>query len=190
MTDRAFQALLIVSFVTFSWLGFMVVHEFGHILVGWTTGASLSHVTLHPLQISWSTFAPNPHPQLVAWGGPVLGSLLPLGLIAIVRAFRAIETYLFQFFAGFCLIANGVYMLIDAFDRGGDAGTLLSHGASAWQIILFGLITAPLGFWCWHGLGSHFGLGAGRGRVSRTAAFASAALLVITVTAELLFYQP
>ncbi len=164
MTDRAFQALLVISFAAFSWLGFMVVHEFGHLVFSWATGASLSHVALHPLQISWSAFAPNPHPQLVGWGGPVLGSLLPLGLLAVARAARALGIYLFQFFAGLCLIANGVYMLIDTFDRGGDAGALLTHGAFAWQIILFGLIAAPLGFWCWHGLGFHFGLGAARGR--------------------------
>jgi hypothetical protein len=190
MTDRAFQGLLIGCLVAFSWLGFMVVHEFGHIVVAWASGGSLSHVTLHPLQISWSAFAPNPHPQLVAWGGPVVGSLLPLGLLVIARAFRAPGIYLFRFFAGFCLIANGVYMLIDVFDRGGDAGTLLREGASSWQIILFGLITAPLGFWFWHGLGPHFGLGSARGRVSRSAAFVSATLLVIVIGAELLLYQP
>src|SRR5262245_16001558 len=117
MIDRAFQALLMVCFVAFSWLAFMVVHEFGHVLVGWTSGASLSHVQLHPLQISWSAFSPNPHPQLVAWGGPVLGALLPLGFLAIARSVCAPGTYLFQFFAGFCLVANGVYMLLDAFDR-------------------------------------------------------------------------
>jgi uncharacterized membrane protein YidH (DUF202 family) len=58
------------------------------------------------------------------------------------------------------------------------------------QIILFGLITAPLGFWFWHGLGPHFGLGSARGRVSRSAAFVAATLLVIGVAAELLLYQP
>lgn len=190
MTNRAFQAFLIASFVAFSWLGFMVVHESGHILVGWATGASLSHVTLHPLQISWSAFSPNPHPQLVAWGGPLLGALLPLGLFAIARAFRAPGIYLFRFFAGFCLVANGVYMLIDVFDRAGDAGTLLREGASSWQIILFGVITAPLGFWFWHGLGPHFGLGSARGRVSHGAAVVSLTLFVIVVGAELLFYRP
>ena len=133
MIDRAFQVLLIACFVAFSWLGFMVVHESGHILTGWASGASLSHVQLHPLQISWSTFAPNPHPRLVAWGGPVLGSLLPLVLLAIACSLGVSGSYLFRFFTGFCLIANGVYMFIDAFERGGDAGTLLSHGASAWR---------------------------------------------------------
>jgi len=54
MSDRALQVFLIVSFIAFSWLGFMVVHEFGHIAVAWSSGGSLSHVTLHPLQISWS----------------------------------------------------------------------------------------------------------------------------------------
>jgi hypothetical protein len=190
MIDRAFQVLLIVCFVAFSWLGFMVVHEFGHIVAGWASGASLSHVQLHPLQISWSAFSPNPHPQLVAWGGPILGSLVPFGLFALARAVRAPGIYLFQFFAGFCLIANGVYMLIDAFDRGGDAETLLSHGASTWQIIVFGLIAAPLGFRCWHGLGPHFGLGPSRGRVSRRSAIVSALLLVTAVAAELLLYHP
>jgi hypothetical protein len=190
MSDRAFQALLIVSFVAFSWLGFMVVHEFGHIVVAWASGGSLSHVTLHPLQISWSAFAPNPHPQLVAWGGPVLGSLLPLALLAVARAFRAPGIYLCRFFAGFCLIANGVYMLIDVFDRGGDAGTLLREGASSWQVLLFGLVAAPLGFWGWHGLGPHFGLGPARGKVDHRAAIISATLLVVAIAAEVLLYQP
>lgn len=190
MTDRAFQVLLIVSFLALSWLGFMVVHESGHILVGWATGASLSQVTLHPLQISWSTFSPNPHPQLVAWGGPILGAALPLLLLGVARTFRAPGIYLFRFFCGFCLIANGVYMLIDAFDRGGDAGTLLHEGAASWQIILFGLVAAPLGFWFWHGLGPHFGLGSARGRVSRSAVFVSASLLAIIITVELLLYPP
>lgn len=190
VADRAFQVLLAISFAAFSWLGFMVVHESGHILVGWVSGASLAHVTLHPLQVSWSAFVPNPHPQAVAWGGPVLGSLLPLALLAIARAFRAPGSYLFQFFAGFCLVANGAYMLIDTFERAGDAATLIREGAASWQIIMFGLVAAPLGFWCWHRLGHHFGLGAARGRVSRSAAIISASLLVITIAAELLLYQP
>lgn len=168
----------------------MIVHEFGHIVAASLSGGALTHVTLHPLQISWSTFAPNPHPQFVAWSGPVLGSLLPLGFLVIARAVRSPGIFLFQFFAGFCLVANGLYMLVDAFDRSGDAGTLIRHGASAWQIVVFGLVAAPIGFLSWHGLGRHFGLGTSRGRVSHSAAIASASLLIITIAVELLFYQP
>ena len=184
---RTFQVLLITTFIAFSWLGFIVVHEFGHVIVGALSGATLSRIVLHPLQISWSMFAPNPHPQLVAWGGPVLGVLLPLALFALARAFRSPGVYLFQFFAGFCLVANGVYMLIDAFDRSGDAGTLLHRGASAWQILLFGVVATPLGFRLWHGLGRHFGIPSGR--VSHSAAFVSTGLLVVTVAIELLLYK-
>src|SRR5437868_1031915 len=117
LSERAFQILLVVSFLAFSWLGFMIVHECGHMIAGWASGASLSRVVLHPLQISWSAFAPNPHPQVVAWGGPLLGSLLPLGLLAFARTAGFPGTYLFQFFSGFCLVANGIYLLIDVFDR-------------------------------------------------------------------------
>jgi hypothetical protein len=187
MVERTFQVLLIASFVAFSWLGFMVVHEFGHVIAGALSGATLSRIVLHPLQISWSMFAPNPHPQFVAWGGLVFGVLLPLALLALARVVRAPGVYLFQFFAGFCLVANGVYMLIDAFDRSGDAGTLLHHGASTWQILLFGVVATPLGFWLWNGLGRHFGIPSGR--VSHGAALISVGLLVVTIAIELFLYK-
>src|SRR5689334_21467029 len=122
--ERFYQVLLIGSFTAFSWLAFMVVHEFGHVMTVWVSGGSVSRVVLHPMQISWPAFARNPHPQLVAWGGPVLGSLLPLCFFAAARAFRSAGLYLFRFFAGFCLVANGLYLLVDSFQRGGDGGTL------------------------------------------------------------------
>src|SRR5688572_25186605 len=98
MRQRFHQLLLIVSFLAFSWLGFMIVHEFGHVLAAWATGGSVSRVVLHPLQISWSAFVPNPHPQLVAWGGPLLGSLLPVAGLFVARVARCPGLYLFQFF--------------------------------------------------------------------------------------------
>src|ERR1041384_6792881 len=61
---RSFQILLIISFVAFSWLAFMVVHEFGHALTAWLTGGSVALMVLHPLQISWTAFSRNPCPQL------------------------------------------------------------------------------------------------------------------------------
>ena len=52
--SRLPQIALIVSFVAFSWIAFMVVHEFGHALAAWLTGGSVSLMVLHPLQISWT----------------------------------------------------------------------------------------------------------------------------------------
>ena len=64
--QRTFQFLLIFSFIAFSWLAFMVAHEFGHVLTAWLSGGSVALVVLHPLQISWTSLSRNPHPQLVA----------------------------------------------------------------------------------------------------------------------------
>ena len=186
--QRFRQMVLILSFVAFSWLGFMVVHEFGHALTAWITGGSVALVVLHPLQISWTTFRSNPHAQLVAWGGPFWGALLPLLFLIIARLLRSPGLYLFRFFAGFCLIANGLYLVVDSFGRGGDGGTLIRSGASPWELWLFGVCTVPIGFWLWHRLGSHFGLGAANGRVSGRAVLASVVLLAVTVVGELLLY--
>src|SRR5690349_9657565 len=105
--ERFYQLLLITSFMALSWLSFMIVHEFGHVASAWLSGGSVARVILHPTQISWTALAHNPHPLFVAWGGPVLGSLLPLGSCTAARVLRFSSLYLLQFFAGFCLIANG-----------------------------------------------------------------------------------
>jgi hypothetical protein len=186
--QRFFQFVLIVSFITFSWLAFMVVHEFGHALAAWLTGGSVALMVLHPLQISWTTFAPNPHPQLVAWGGVMFGSMLPLALLKVASQARSPGLYLFRFFAGFCLISNGLYLFVDSFGRGGDGGTLIQHGASQWELLLFGAIATPVGFWLWHGIGPHFGLGSACGGVSSSATVVSMGLLAVTIVTELIFY--
>ena len=174
--------------MVFSWLAFMVVHEFSHALTAWISGGSVALMVLHPFQISWTTFARNPHPQLVAWGGPVGSALLPALLLLAAGRLRAPGLYLFRFFAGFCLIANGLYLFVDSFGRGGDGGTLIHTGASQWELLVFGLVTTPVGFWLWHGLGPHFGLGVAEGRVSRSAVIVSICLLAFTIVAEWMFY--
>ncbi len=186
--NRFFQFSLITSFIAFSWLAFMVVHEFGHVLTAWITGGSVDRVVLHPLQISWTALAKNPHPQLVAWGGAVWGTVLPASLLVLAARLRSPGLYLFRFFAGFCLIANGLYLFVDSFGGAGDGGTLIYHGAPQWELLMFGVITVPCGFWLWHGLGLHFGLGASRRVVSKPATFVSIALLMVTVGAELVAY--
>jgi len=182
------QILLIVSFVAFSWLAFMETRNGCKTVIA-TDPPVIQAVSAWPNSCTtWTALARNPHPQLVAWGGPVWGALLPVVLLITARRLRSRGVYLFRFFAGFCLIANGLYLLVDSFGRGGDGGTLIRTGASPWELLLFGVSTCSLGFWFWHGLGQHFGLGSARGRVSRGAAVASMCLLAVTVAAELRFY--
>ncbi len=111
--NRFFQALLIVSLAGLSWLSMMALHECGHVGHGWLSGAQLVRVALPPLGFSRTDLAANPHPLFVAWGGAVWGCLLPLVLLAAVRAGLPRYAYLAAWFAGFCLMANGAYLGAD-----------------------------------------------------------------------------
>ncbi len=95
--------------------------------------------------------------------------------------------YLAAWFAGFCLIANGGYLLGGAFLAGGadDGGVILQHGGARWQLLAFGVPAIAAGLYLWNGLGPYFGLGESRGKVDRkaavgvTVALACAILLLI-----------
>src|SRR5947209_3664633 len=96
------------------------VHESGHVLGAWFTGGRVSRVVLHPLAISRTDLSDNPHPLLVVWGGPVVGVSAPLLLWAGSAAVRLAGAFMLRFFAGFCLLANGLYIGVGSFDRVGD----------------------------------------------------------------------
>jgi hypothetical protein len=148
-----FRRLLAGAAVIYlSWLGMQAVHELGHVLAAWSTGGSIVRVVLHPLAISRTDVAPNPSPLAVAWAGPIVGVAVPLLMMVIVRCVRGnsqVRDYV-EFFAGFCLIANGVYIGIGSIDGVGDAGDLLRHGAPRWQLVAFGVAAAAAGLWLWH----------------------------------------
>jgi hypothetical protein len=187
--SRLYRMILVVSTLLASWLGMQAVHELGHVIGAWYTGGSVDRVILHLLSISRTDLDRNPHPLVVAWAGPILGVTLPLAVWAVtaaidsttaakpvlIRPIRSIgvllPTFLFRFFAGFCLISNGLYIGLGSFEGIGDCGDLLRHGASLWQLWLFGVITAPAGLALWHGQGRCFGLGPRAKPVQPTAAY-------------------
>ena len=143
-------------------------------------------MVLHPLVISRTDASHDRHPLLVVWGGPILGSLLPLVVLGITRLVRSGFFYLFQFFAGFCLVANGAYVGVGSFGGVGDAGELIRYGAPRWTLIVFGLVCVPLGLSLWNGLGTHYGMGRSSGEVDRRAALATLGLVLIVVLVEFL----
>jgi hypothetical protein len=49
-----------------SWLLMQAVHESGHVLGARLGGGTVAQVVLHPLTISRTDLAANPHPLLVA----------------------------------------------------------------------------------------------------------------------------
>lgn len=182
--DGFSRALLAISLVCLSWLGMMVVHEAGHALHAWASGGRVTGVLLHPLKISMTQVHPNPHPAFERWGGAVWGCLIPLGMLGVARLARPSIAYLFRFFAGFCLIANGAYIGLGSLDGLRDAGNLMALGTPRWVLVAFGAVAAALGFWLWHGL--HWV----RGTALRPHALGVLALLVALVAAELALYGP
>lgn len=183
---RLYQITLIVSTLALCWLGMQFVHETGHVLTAWGSGERVNRVVLHPLTISRTDATHDRHPLLVIWGGPILGTLLPLCVLAVTRSVRSHWSFLLQFFAGFCLISNGAYLGVGSFEGMGDAGDLLRFGVSRWTLIAFGLVCVPTGFLLWHGIGPHFGLGEAKGRVDRRTALATLGLLLAVVLIEIL----
>lgn len=105
-----------------------------------------------------------------------IGVALPLLAWIVAAKFRVPGAFEVKFFAGFCLIANGAYLSVGSFDRIGDCGDLLRHGAPIWQLWLFGSICVPLGLWLWHGLSRHFGLGPNALPVEPRVAYSVAAI--------------
>ncbi len=178
---RVWQLLLMASMLAGSWLGMMAVHELGHVLNAWLSGGRVTKVDLALIGFSQTHVLPNPHPQFTAWGGALWSTLLPLALWAVTSRCAKAYTFLAAFFAGLCLIANGVYLaagsFIGAATDADDAHELMRHGASRWQLVAFGVVAATVGLRLWHGLGPCFGIG-NRGVVDRRAAIAAMCALI------------
>jgi len=143
--NRIYQVVLVVGLVWLSWLGMMLVHETGHMLAAVCTGGHVQRLVWHPLVLSRTDVDPNPSPLFVVWGGPVFGSVLPVLFMLGIRGFPWRISYLFVFFAGFCALANGVYIGSGAVMPVGDGRDMLRFGAPRWTLAAFGLIATGLG---------------------------------------------
>lgn len=163
------------------------VHEAGHVLGAWATGGEVTRVVLHPLGISRTDIGHNPQPRVVVWAGPILGSLLPILLWLAAEGVRLPGAYVLRFFAGFCLLANGLYLGLGSFARIGDCGELLEPGEPPWKLWLFGLATTPVGLALWHRLGPHFGLGSTPQPLDRHVVYATTIACCLLVFNGLVF---
>jgi hypothetical protein len=152
--QRFHQLVFVASLLALSWFAMMAVHEFGHVVGALTTGGTVKRVVLHPLTISRTDVSPNPNPSVVVWLGPILGCIIPVVAWWCTPRRFTVARNVTLFFAGFCLLANGAYIAIGSFDRVGDCGVMLQLGSPLWTLLLFGLLTIPIGFYLWHRLGS------------------------------------
>ncbi|MCP4708137.1 MAG: hypothetical protein GY869_05905 [Planctomycetes bacterium] len=183
---RLYQIILIGSFAPLCWLGMMIVHEARHVIGALLTGGKVTLIYLHPLDFARTDVSPNPHRHFVAWAGPIAGCLIPLLAFIITRVMRFKGAYLFQCFAGFCLIVNGCYLGVGWMQKAGDAGDLMNYGTPVWLLILFGITTVIPGIYLWNGLGPKFGFGAAKGKVGKAAAYISLVLLIMVIVIEVI----
>jgi hypothetical protein len=175
------QAILIGSTILASWLGMQACHELGHIGGAWLTGGRVARVVLHPLTISRTDLVGNPSPLAVVWAGPVVGIAVPLVLWLATATMKLPGAFVLRFFAGFCLLANGLYLGIGSLDRVGDCREMLVHGSQLWQLWLFGAVTAPIGLCLWHRQGVHFGLAPANGQVHGGVAYGTLVVFVLLI---------
>ena len=125
--------------VVVAYNGSMLLHEFGHVVHLWSSGGTATRVFVSPIDVSYVYKGDNPHPQWVAWGGPVWGAILPLAVLGLAWATRTRLTSLALVLAVFALVFNGAYLSVGAFQPGGDTAQLLKHGAPVWSLVAVGV---------------------------------------------------
>lgn len=138
----------------------------------------MARVALHPFSFSRTDLESNPSPVFVAAAGAAWGVVAPLLAWMFVHAKRAKCAFLARAFAGFCLIANGAYLLSAGILPIGDAADLVRLGVPIWILMSAGLLGCAGGLAAWNELGKAFGLSGGV--VDRSALHA--ALLALTIT--------
>ncbi|WP_442485728.1 hypothetical protein [Aeoliella sp. SH292] len=131
------------ALVLLSWCVMTTTHELGHLVTGWLGGGTLVDVELRPWKLPHSRFAPDPYPRLTLWGGPVLGVALPV-LLA-----WAIDRQWAWFVANFCVLANGLYILLAWYsgDRWLDTPRLIAEGESLLVIAIFAALATSAGYY-------------------------------------------
>lgn len=183
------RILLWTTLPILCWLMMQVVHEAGHVIGAWVSGGTVVNVDLHPLRISHTFVQPNPLPVVVVWSGPIFGSLLPMLLWLVLRRVWRSKGYLFRFFAGFCLIANGMYLGSVGIEAVGDARDLVQLGVPIWTLFAFASFTVPAGFFLWNGQGEIFGIGNDAKLISSQDAVGVAVFMFVLVVSESILFR-
>ena len=164
---RMTTCLLIVAWLLFCWYAMQLLHEAGHVFAAWWFGIEIVQFHFGLLTVSYTMLDESGQTSnallAATWAGPIAGMLLPLAFWGVAAAIRFRGTFLLRFLAGFCLVANGCYLLFGPADGFADTGVLLTHGATRWQLVVTGWIAMIGGFLLWNGQGKYFGIGKEKG---------------------------
>ncbi len=177
---RSSQIILVLSTLVASWYGMMLVHELGHVLAAWGTGSRVAEVRVPFIGLSQTEMAEYRHAAWVVGMGPIVGVAVP-ALVWVLAwwLFGTRAEPLPRFFAGFCLVANGGYMVSALAFPVGDAADLVALGVPGWATGVPGLVAAGAGLAVWHGLGRAFGFGGGV--IPRQMLFAAVVWMLVVI---------
>ena len=150
---KKIQIIILFIAAILSWYGMMAVHEAGHCFGAIVTGAKIEAVEIPIIGFSRTDFSGGNSPFFVVLAGPLFGVLIPLILLLFIKNVSNRIKHVLQFFVGFCLSANGAYLGMDAFLRGGDCRQLVQFGSPVWILVSLGMISFGCGLYLWHRMG-------------------------------------
>jgi hypothetical protein len=156
--SRVWQAAFLLALGGISWHLMQAVHELGHVVAAIVVGRTVERIVLHPLEISRTEVAGGTT-LVIAAAGPLAGIALPLAVWGVVRIGSLPGAWLAQFFAAFCLVANGAYIGGDAFVLGGDGKDLIRAGVPVWLLVMAGGAALVAGLLLLRGVGAALGFG-------------------------------
>ncbi|MBE6425151.1 MAG: hypothetical protein IJD43_01030 [Thermoguttaceae bacterium] len=179
--------LLLAAWIPFCWLTFQAVHELGHVLTAVGAGTEVEKVVLSPWTFSRTETAFSPHRTWILWGGAVGGCVIPVIFWLCWKFFRMPAEFLFRFWAGFCLIANGAYFGADFSTVGPtDAGELYALGTPRFALVIFGISAVSAGLFLWNGLGCFWGLGKTPQKIEKSAILIAWSAFLAVFLAEII----
>jgi len=149
------QPLFFLLFLVACWFGGQAVHELGHVIAAWCSGANVEAVYMLP--ISQTIVSNRQYPLFEIGAGPVFGGAFPVLLWVIAYWIRWRFAFILRSFAALCLMGNGGYIGLDFSTAGAwDGRMLIEYGAPRWSLVLFGLVYFVAGLFLWRGQSKHF----------------------------------
>lgn len=142
-------SIVAISTLIAWWWLMMAIHELGHVLGSLLSGATVEAVVLWPWSISETVRSGSHTPLVDTWAGPIFDMIMPALIWITCRRLPSLAAWVGGW-AGFCLVANGVYLAAGWIESAGDAADLVHLGMPVWSLVTVGTTSVSLGLWCWH----------------------------------------
>jgi|GEM_PF-1182897 len=146
MPNEWLRTVWFAGCLAWGWVLMLLTHEIGHFIAAEMTGGEVMATNLLPWVLPYTLVEPNPSPQVVAWGGMLSGTLIPLVAWLATRAARPNWSLFPWGLLGGCWLANGCYLAVAGGESLTDTGVLLSLGWPSVLLVTIGIVIAIPGY--------------------------------------------